>query len=105
MAELRIGMGEGTEGRGRTSGEAGYWGDGAKKKCEIVKNLGKRSALRDGKYRELKCVFGRKMGARGENGGHFLEFLGVILVCELKMGILGDGIGHLVFRNGGKKTA
>jgi len=40
----------------------------------------------------------------GKIGG-FFEFLGAILVFELKMGIFWGAIGHLVFGNGGKKTA
>lgn len=41
-------------------------------------------------------VFELKMGVGGENRGNFPEFLGVILIFELKTGILGK-IGHLVF--------
>ena len=39
------------------------------------------------------CV---KMRVGGENQGGFFEFLGTILVFELKTGILGGAIGHLV---------
>ncbi|MBL7153162.1 MAG: hypothetical protein ISS79_05560 [Phycisphaerae bacterium] len=61
-----------------------------------------RSDRYDGRKQGSKLA---KMRVGAGNGGKFLGFLGVILVFELKMGILGGGIGHLVFRNRGKKTA